>query len=121
MVHARTHVRTCSHVAHFLLLGSLTICAVVKSKCAVEKDNGCTKKCKDSGKNGDLCADYLVLCSCKSCFKEVLIPVYLHISTNKNATIANLVLGIDLPNVGLYVIVSTVMINRRKLVFDSFF
>jgi len=45
----------------------ITIYAVVKLKCAVEKGNVCTKKCRDSGQNDDLCADYQVQCSCKSC------------------------------------------------------
>ena len=48
----------------------ITIYAVVKSKCAVEKGKRCTKKCRDSGKNDDLYADYKVLCSCNSLLKK---------------------------------------------------
>jgi len=50
----------------------ITICAVVKTKCAVEKGNVCPKKCRDSGQNDDLRADYQVLCSCKPCLKYTL-------------------------------------------------
>ena len=32
----------------------------------------CPKKCRDSGENYDFWADYLVLCSCKSCLKYAL-------------------------------------------------
>jgi len=39
----------------------ITICAAVKSKCAVQKGNMCTKKCRDAGKNEGLSADYLVI------------------------------------------------------------
>jgi len=35
----------------------ITICAVVKSKGAVEKGNVCTKKSRDSGQNNYLFAD----------------------------------------------------------------
>ena len=42
----------------------ITISAVAKVKCRVEKGHACTKKCKDSGQNDDLCANYQVLCSC---------------------------------------------------------
>jgi len=45
----------------------ITICAVVKSRCAVEKGDVralCIKKCRESGQNYDLCADYQVLCNC---------------------------------------------------------
>ena len=51
----------------------ITICAVVNLKCAVE-EVVCvwTKKCKDSGQIDDLCADYQVLCSCKSFLKYAL-------------------------------------------------
>ena len=45
----------------------MEFCAVVESKCAVEKGNACTKKCRDSGQIDDLCADYQVLCGYKSC------------------------------------------------------
>jgi len=45
----------------------ITICAVVKSKRVVDKGNVCTKKCRDSGQNEDLCAYYQVMCSWKSC------------------------------------------------------
>ena len=51
----------------------ITICAVVKSKCAAEKGNVRTEKCCVSGQNDELCADYQDLCSCKSCWK--LCPV----------------------------------------------
>jgi len=54
---------------HNISVQLITICAVVKSKRAVEKGNVCTKKCRDSGQNDDLCADYLVLCNCKFCLK----------------------------------------------------
>ena len=43
----------------------ITICTdFVKSKCAVEKGNVCTKKCRDSGQNDDLRADCQVLPNC---------------------------------------------------------
>jgi len=32
----------------------IAICAVVKSKCALENGTVCTKKCRDSGQNDDL-------------------------------------------------------------------
>jgi len=54
----------------------ITIFAVVKSKCAVEKGNVCTKKRRYSGQNYDLCADNQILCSYKSCSKYAL--VYRH-------------------------------------------
>jgi len=53
----------------------ITICAVVKSKCAVETGNVCTKKCRDSGQNYDLCADHQLLCNCKSCLEYVLLAM----------------------------------------------
>jgi len=34
----------------------ITICAVVKSKCAVEKGNVSIEKCRYSGQNDDICA-----------------------------------------------------------------
>lgn len=46
--------------------------AGVKSKCAAEKSNVCGKMRRDSGQNGDLCADYQVLGSFKSCLKYTL-------------------------------------------------
>jgi len=35
----------------------IAICAVVESKCAIEKSNACTKKYINSGQTDDLCAD----------------------------------------------------------------
>ena len=58
--------------AHFSVQ-LITICAVVKSKCAVEKGNICTKKCRDSVQSDELCANYPVLCSCTSCLKYALV------------------------------------------------
>jgi len=55
--------------AHFSVQ-LITISAVVTSKCAVERGDVCTKKCRDSNQN--LCADYQVLYSCKSCLKYAL-------------------------------------------------
>jgi len=51
----------------------ITMCAVAESKCAVENDNVYTKKCRDPGLNDDLCADYQVSFSCKSCLKCALL------------------------------------------------
>src|SRR6218665_2942065 len=76
------NIRTCScktkqylsnryHRAYFRVQ-LITICAVVKSTCEVEKGNVCAKKSRDSGQNDDFCADYQVLCSCKSCIKYAL-------------------------------------------------
>jgi len=63
--------------AYFSVL-FITICAVVKSKCAVEQGDVCTKKCWNSGKVYDmLCADYQLLCSGKSCLKYALIQGYI--------------------------------------------
>ena len=50
----------------------ITICAAVKWKCAVEKGNVCSKKCRDSDQTVELCTDFQVLCSCKSCLKYAL-------------------------------------------------
>jgi len=50
---------------------SIFQCTVLKSKFVVEKGNVCCKK-GDSGQNYDLCANYQVLCSCKSCLKYAL-------------------------------------------------
>jgi len=44
----------------------ITICAVVKSKCAVEKCSMCSKNYRDSGQNDDFGTNYQDLCSCKS-------------------------------------------------------
>src|SRR6218665_1135266 len=52
----------------------IAICAVVKSKCAVEKGNVCVKKYRNSGQTDHLSPDYQVLCSCKSCLKYALWP-----------------------------------------------
>ena len=63
----------------------IPICAVVKSRSVQLKKYVCTKKCRDSGQNDDLCAAYQVLCSCKSCLKYALwwsflmIPWWYHI------------------------------------------
>src|SRR6218665_341652 len=59
----------CSIVKHRAYFSVDHICTVVKLKCAVEKGNVCTKKCRDSGHK----ANYQVLCSCKSCLKYSLV------------------------------------------------
>jgi len=51
----------------------ITICAVVKSKCAAEKGNMCIKKFRNSIQTDDLCADFQVLRSCNSCLKYALV------------------------------------------------
>lgn len=48
----------------------ITISAVVKSKSGVEEGNVCTKMCRNSAQNVDLCA---VLYSCESCLKYALL------------------------------------------------
>jgi len=54
----------CPTPEHYISVQFITICTVVKSKCAIEKCNVCAKKCRDSAQYDDLCADYRVLCSC---------------------------------------------------------
>ena len=61
-----------SHRAYFSVQ-LITICAVVKSKCAVEKGNECTKNCRDSGQNDDLCTDYQLSYFKKSYLKYALV------------------------------------------------
>jgi len=39
----------CFKIRAYFSAQLITICAVVKSKCAVEKGNVCTQKCRDSG------------------------------------------------------------------------
>jgi len=51
----------------------ITIFAIEKSKLAVEKSNVCAEKYRDSDKSNDLCADYQLLCSGKSCLKYACI------------------------------------------------
>jgi len=46
-----------SDSGHILVCMLITICAVVISKCAVEKGNVCTKMCRYSGQNDDFCSD----------------------------------------------------------------
>ena len=72
----------------------ITICAVVKSKCAVENGKICTKDHRDSGQNDDLWADCQVLGSCKSCSKCAL--------CNKTSKTSKFVDDVPVSN-GLYV------------------
>ena len=44
-----------------ILVCSGSICVIIKPKCAAEKGSVRAKKCRDSGQNDDLCADYQVL------------------------------------------------------------
>lgn len=48
--------------AYFSVQLLITMCAVVKSECAVEKGNVCNNKGRYSGQNDDLFSGYQVLC-----------------------------------------------------------
>ena len=77
-MHSNATIKACSHFhSAYLSVQLTTICAVIKSKCAAEKDNVCTKKCRDSGQNYDLRVNYPDLCSWKYCLKYTLLTLVL--------------------------------------------
>src|SRR6218665_1467529 len=90
-------------VREYFSVKLFTMRAVVKSKCAVEKGNECTKKCTNSCHNDDLCADNQVVCSCKSCLKHVLHPAEVQvcvptISKDFNQVAAGRIEDLDWPD-----------------------